>query len=60
MKTLEKIGKITIEHNSTEQQKYNGAKDLRALVRWMDSRDERLNQNKSKLQLIREFNKVQK
>ena len=60
METLETFGRITIAHNSTEQQKYNGAKDLRTLVRWMDSRDERLNQNKSKLQLRREFNKVRK
>jgi len=37
----------------------NGAEKLRNIVEWMNSRDEYLNENKSHLQLIKEFNKAE-
>ncbi len=36
----------------------NGSEKLRNVVEWMNSRDEYLNENKSHLQLIKEFNKA--
>lgn len=60
MKTLEKVGKITIEHNETEKQNYKGAEYFRALVEWLNNRNEHLNQDKSNLELMKEFNKIWK
>ena len=60
MINIEKIGSIKVEHNKTKKQKYNGSEYLRALVEWMNSRNEDLNKNKSNLQLMSEFNKVWK
>ena len=58
MKTIEKVGKITVEHNESKKQDYKGAEYFRALVDWMNTRNEHLNQNKSTIQLMKEFNKV--
>ncbi len=52
----EKIGKITIEHRDTIQEDKNGADKLRKIVEWMNKRPEHLNQNKSHLDLIVEYN----
>jgi hypothetical protein len=57
MKTFEKVGQITVEHNGSEKQSYKGAEYFRALVEWMNNRNEQLNQGKSTLELMREFNK---
>lgn len=59
--TIEKIGQITVEHKSTNiKEKYNGTDYFRQLVKWLNNRAEYLNDNKSKLQLIGEFNKIYK
>ena len=60
MKTIEKVGKITVEHNETKEQNYRGAEYFRGLVEWMNNRNEHLNQGKSNLELMKEFNKVWK
>ena len=57
MKT--KVGKILVESSTVEHQKYNGAEYFRRLVEWMNNRDEWQNENKSNLQLMREFNNKQ-
>lgn len=55
--TIEKIGQITLKHNSNNSNpQKTGAIKLRAIVKWMDNRSELLNINKSHLELIREFN----
>lgn len=40
-----------------KSKKLNGAEYLRKLVEWLNSRPETMNQNKSTLTLIGEFNK---
>ena len=42
---------------SNESSQVNGAKRLRDVVKWMNERDERLNEGKGHLELILEFNK---
>jgi len=58
MKTrIEKVGSIYVGFPESEKSiKRNGADYLRRLVLWLDSRDEYLNDNKSHLDLIVEFN----
>lgn len=63
MKTrIEKVGTIFIEVPESEKfsPKKNGAEYLRRLVKWMDSRPELLNEDKSHLDLIVEYNKRNK
>jgi hypothetical protein len=57
MKDFEKVGNILIEHNAEKKQVYDGANYFRRLVKWLDNRSERLNENKSTLQLMYEYNK---
>jgi hypothetical protein len=58
MKTrIEKVGSIYIEVPESENPvKRNGAGYLRRLVKWLDSRPDELNDNKSHLDLIVEYN----
>ena len=58
MKTrIEKVGLLTIEMpESAKRKKRNGAAYLRRLVKWLDARQEYLNDDKSHLDLIVEFN----
>lgn len=60
MKTIKKVGQILVEDKKSEKQNYRGAEYFRALVDWMNNRNEHLNQNKSNLELMAEFNKVWK
>ena len=58
MKTrIEKIGSIYVEFpESNKPVKRDGANYLRKLVEWLDARPEHLNDNKSHLDLIVEYN----
>jgi len=58
MKTkIVKVGLLSIEvPESKKQKKRNGAAYLRRLVKWLDARSEYLNDDKSHLDLIVEFN----
>ena len=58
MKTrIEKVGSIYIEVPESENPKpKNGVIYLRRLVEWLNSRPEFLNENKSHLDLIVEYN----
>ena len=59
MKTrIEKVGNIYVEFpESDKTQKRNGAEYLRRLVEWLNHRSEYLNEGKSHLDLIVEYNK---
>jgi len=58
MKTrIEKVGSIYIEVPESETpRRKNGAAYLRRLVEWLNARPEHLNDNKSHLDLIVEYN----
>jgi len=54
---IEKVGSIYIEIPDTlKQKKKHGAEYLRRLVAWMDGRPEYLNEDKTHLDLIVEYN----
>lgn len=60
MKTIEKVGQITVSSEPEKKQNYKGAEYLRALVDWINNRSEHLNENKSNLKLMNEFNNIKK
>lgn len=53
-----KLGDAIIGKVDESKKRNDGAKKLRAVVDWMNSRNEHLNQGKSHLELITEFNKI--
>lgn len=53
---IEKVGSIYIDVPEGKSVKRNGAKYIRELVEWMNSRPEVMNENKSHLDLIVEYN----
>lgn len=57
-KAMKTSGKILCEAfiGKPQNQKFNGAKKLRDIVEWMNNRKESLNENKSHLELIAEYN----
>jgi len=56
-KRVEKVGSIYVEFpESNKPIKKNGATYLRRLVEWLNNRPEHLNDNKSHLDLIVEYN----
>ena len=57
---VQRCGSIYIDVPAGKDKKRNGAKYLRDLVGWMNNRKESLNDDKSLLDLIDEYNKFYK